>query len=359
MKIDRQEEKAWDGGAASWRGFLARVGVVLIAAALALLVWHALDVLLLVFVGVLLAVFLRGLSGEVSRGTGLGEGWALGVVGLAALLLVGGAAWWLAPEVAAQATELRRNLPESVRQAEGWLARYGWGGALIDQMPPADELLAGRADLFSRVTGVFSTTLSALANFVIILFVGLYLAADSATYTRGLVKLCPPEKRARAREVAGALGDTLWWWLVGKLIAMAVVGLCVWLGLSLLAVPLALALGLIAALLDFIPNVGPLLAAAPAVLLALTASPQTALYVVLLYSAVQLAESYVLTPMLQMKTVELPPALTIVAQVLLGVLAGGLGLVLATPLAAALVLVKMLYVEDALGDEIEEGGAEA
>jgi predicted PurR-regulated permease PerM len=337
------------------RGFLARVGLVLLVLTLALLVWYAVEVLLLVFAGVLLAVFLRGLSAGLSRRTGLGENWSLAVVCLALLLAVGGAVWWLAPEVAAQTDELRRSLPGSVSQAEAWLARYEWGRALLGQLPPAGELMPDNADLFSRVTGVFSTTLSVIANFVIILFVGLYLAADSATYTNGLVKLFPRDHRRRAREVVDAVGDTLWWWLVGKLIAMAVVGVLTWVGLSIMGVPLALTLGLLAALLDFIPNIGPVIAGVPAVLLALVSSPRLALYVFIFYVFIQVLESYVLTPVLQMKTVKLPPALTIVAQVLLGVLTGGIGLILATPLAAgALVVVKMLYVEDTLGDGPEE-----
>jgi len=104
------------------RGFLARIGVVLLIVALALLVWYAVEVLLLVFAGILLAVFLRGLSVGLSRRTGLGENWSLAVVGLMLLLLICGAVWWLAPSVAAQADELRRSLPESLRQAESWLA---------------------------------------------------------------------------------------------------------------------------------------------------------------------------------------------------------------------------------------------
>ena len=336
------------------RGFLARIGVVLLIAALALLVWYAVEVLLLVFAGILLAVFLLGLTVGLSRRTGLGENWSLAVVGLTLLLVTCGAVWWLAPSVAAQADELRRSLPESLRQAESWLARYEWGRAALGQLPPADQLMSDHADLFSRVTGVFSTTLSTLTRLVIILFVGIYFAADPSTYTRGLVKLFPRDHRPRVREVVDAFGDTLWWWLVGKLIAMVIVGLLTWLGLSLFGVPLALTLGILAALLDFIPNIGPIIAGVPAVLLALMISPTTALYVFIFYVVIQSLESYVLTPVLQMKTVKLPPALTIVAQVLLGVLAGGIGLILATPLAAAIfVMVKMLYVEDTLGDEVK------
>lgn len=136
---------------------------------------------------------------------------------------------------------------------------------------------------------------------------------------------------------------------------MAANALLTWAGLSLLGVPLALTLGLLAGLLNFVPNVGPVVAAFPAVLIALTQSPQQALYVFLLYLVLQSVDGYVFTPLVQKRTVELPPALTITAQVLFGVLLGGAGVVLATPLTAAtLVLVRMLYVEGADGGETIE-----
>ena len=344
----------------SLHGFLMRVGIITAIVLILLLMWYAVNVLLLIFAGILLAVFLRGLSDAVSRFTGLPPGWSLAAVILTILLTVGGLTWWLAPSVAEQAAELRRALPESVKQGEAWLAQYGWGRQIIERMPTLDEAMPNGADAFSRVTGVFSTTLSAIANFVIIIFVGIYLAVDGHVYTNGLVRLFPLDKRARAREVLDELGFTLWWWLLGKIAAMIIVGIVTWVGLMILGVPLALTLGLLAGLLDFIPNIGPFLAGIPAVLIALTVSPTTALYVLVFYFVIQSAESYILTPILQHKTVKLPPALTIVAQVLLGVLVGGLGLILASPLAAAVfVLVRMLYIEDTLGEKIvkpsEEG----
>lgn len=337
----------------SLHGFLMRVGIITAIVLILLLMWYAVNVLLLIFAGILLAVFLRGLSDAVSRFTGLPPGWSLAAVILTILLTVGGLTWWLAPSVVEQADELRRTLPESVKQGEAWLAQYGLGRQIIERMPTLDEAMPNGADAFSRVTGIFSTTLSAVANFVIIVFVGIYLAVDGRVYTNGLVRLFPLDKRARAREVLDELGFTLWWWLLGKIAAMIIVGIVTWLGLVILGVPLALTLGLLAGLLDFIPNIGPFLAGIPAVLIALTVSPTTALYVLVFYFVIQSAESYILTPILQQKTVKLPPAVTIVAQVLLGVLVGGLGLILATPLAAVVfVLVRMLYLEDTLGEKI-------
>jgi predicted PurR-regulated permease PerM len=164
----------------------------------------------------------------------------------------------------------------------------------------------------------------------------------------------PRPRRARVEEVLQEVGTTLGHWLVGRLVSMGIIGGITTVGLWLIGVPLAPALGLLAALAEFVPNIGPFLAFVPALLLALTESTTRALAVLLLYLSVQGFESYVLTPLVEKQAVELPPALTITAQVLMAVLAGGLGLALATPLAAAvLVLVQRLYIEDTLGDALE------
>lgn len=336
------------------------VGITVAVLLALLLLWYAVDVLLLVFAGILLAIFLRGLGDKLSKRTGLSGGWSLGMVMLSLVAVIGVAVWLLAPSIAEQTDELTQSLPRAVERLQSRMERYGWARRVMEQLPSAEELVSDRADAFARVTGVFSTTLGALANFVIILFVGLYLAVEPRLYVNGLIRLVPLGRRDRAREALNAVGYALRWWLIGKVGSMIVIGVLTWLGLWLLGVPLALTLGIIAALLTFIPNIGPILSVVPAALLALLDSPTRALYVLLLYFTVQVVESYLLTPLVQRRTVSLPPALTIAAQVLLGVLLGGLGVVLATPLTAvALVLVKMLYVEDVLGDPVEVRGTES
>jgi predicted PurR-regulated permease PerM len=170
-------------------------------------------------------------------------------------------------------------------------------------------------------------------------------------YTEGIIHLVPIESHARAREVLRAIGQTLRWWLLGRWVSMIVVGLLTAAGLWLIGVPLTLTFGLLAALLTFIPYLGPLLSAVPPTLLAFTQQPQQALYVILVYLGIQSVESYLVTPLVQQRTVSLPPALTLTEQVVLGLLLGGIGVILATPLFAVLVvLVKMLYIEDMLGE---------
>ena len=208
-----------------------------------------------------------------------------------------------------------------------------------------------RTDIVSRITGIVSGTLGLLGYGVLIFFIGLFFAAQPGVYLDGIVKLAPLSKRPRAREALTAAGDALTWWLVGKFISMAIIGVLTGLGLWLLGIELAISLALLAAVLTFIPNFGPIIAAIPAVLIGLLQSPLTAVWVVALYVAIQTIESYLITPLIQQRTVSLPPALTITTQLLMGVLLGGMGLALATPLTAAgLVLVRMLYIEDLLGD---------
>lgn len=336
---------------------LVTVGIVLLILLLLALVYYTIDILLLIFSAVLIAIFLRGLALPISERLRIGEGWAvLGVSILLVLVLAGGIAL-LAPSVAEQVQSLRVKLPQSARQVGEYVGQFGWGQALIRQMPSVDTVLQkiDTGQVVSGVGGVFSSTVGAVGNFFVVILLAIYIAAEPKLYSSGLIKLFPVASRGRAREVLDTTGETLGWWLIGKIGSMVFIGLLTWIGLSIIGVPLALTLGLIAGLLSFIPNFGPIISALPALLLAFINSPITAVYVLGLYVGVQLIESNLVTPLIERETVELPPALTIVFQLVFGVMLGGLGLVLATPLLAMLmVVVQMVYVGDVLGDREEE-----
>lgn len=316
---------------------------------LLLLFWYALDVFLLIFAGILLAIFLRALSDWLSQHAPLSPGWSLAVVVMVLISVIGLLGWLLAPSLAEQIDELSQTLPRSIQNLRQSVEQYGWGRRILDRTPSFEDLIPDKSDVLAKATGVFSTTFGVIVNVVVILFVGLYLAVNPKLYKEGFVRLFPLRKRQRTSEVLDEVGSTLRWWLLGKVIAMILIGILTTAGLWLLDVPLALTFGVLSALFTFVPNIGPPLAILPAILLALTVSPTRALYVLLLYLVIQTVESYLLTPLLQQRAVSLPPALTISAQILMAVLLGGLGLALATPLiAVSLVLVKMLYVEDVL-----------
>jgi predicted PurR-regulated permease PerM len=150
------------------------------------------------------------------------------------------------------------------------------------------------------------------------------------------------------------------WWLMGQVVLMIVIGVTTTLGLWLIGVPLALSLGIIAGVFELVPYAGPWLSVVPAALIALLMSPTHLLLVLGLYLFLHMLEGYVLLPLMQRRVVLLPPALTLVAQVLLGELLGLRGLFVAAPLTVAVVvLLKMLYVEDTLGDKDVEVPGEA
>jgi predicted PurR-regulated permease PerM len=351
--------------AAAERDFGRRVRVVVgttAATVIALLLaWHVVDVLLTVFAAILFAIFLRGLADALSARTRMPRGSSLAVVGLVLVALVGAGGWLLAGDVAAEVDQLARDLPRALGQFAERLEQYEWGRWVLGATGDVGErLFEGFVrDAPGVLTRTLGTTLGLLATVVIVVALGIYLAVDADVYARGVLHLLPKARRRRGEEVLAALQFTLQWWLIGKVVVMAVVGVLTGVGLWLIGLPLALTLGLMAGLLDFIPYVGPVLAFGPAILLALTQDATLALWVGALYLVVQSLESYVLTPVVQWRAVSLPPALTIVSQVVLTVLFGVQGLLLATPLTAAgLVLVKMLYVEDALGDRMELPGAD-
>jgi predicted PurR-regulated permease PerM len=208
-----------------------------------------------------------------------------------------------------------------------------------------------------HVFGFFSSTLAVLGGMILILFVTIFVAIDARTYQDGLMHLFPHEARPRAREVLSATAVMLRRWLLTQFIGMVVIGVLTASVLLLLGVKAALALGIIAGIFEFIPIAGPILASIPAIAMGFLDGPEKAVYVALAYVVIQQLESNLLHPLLMKKGLELPPVLTIFTQGVLATVFGFLGLLVAVPmLAAVIVPVKMLYVRDVVGDEVKLPG---
>lgn len=322
--------------------------VVLAVFGLAYLVVKVGFVLLLAFGGILLAVLLDGMTRWICEKTGWGRSWALALV---AVVLVGAfvaLVLLLGPRVVAQFGQLGTALGEGQDRILEALAGVEWAQPILDRIA---AFQSNSQEIAQRVLGAFSTVVGGLINIVVILFIGAYLVADPGLYQRGLLHLVDKRHRQRGAEVLTRTGTALRGWLVGQFISMTIVGVLTTIGLLILGVPLALTLGLIAFLFSFVPYIGPIASFIPAVLVALVESPQLALYTLGLYGVVQFAESYLVTPMVQKRVVSLPPALLIFAEILLGALAGVLGIALSVPMSVAVVvIVQMLYVEDVLDD---------
>jgi predicted PurR-regulated permease PerM len=368
------------------RRVMIAVGIALLMLGLAIFLRKSVYVLLLAFAAVLVGVMLRGMTMWVAGKTRLPTGAALAavVIGLVGLFILLGVL--LAPSVVAQFEQLADRLPQSVERSQDRLRQYTWGRKILgegatapqardDQLGAASGAAPGdapttqpqpgetviakaveattRPATVSRVVNYGGMLLEGLFTFLLVIIVGIYLAAQPGFYVEGFLKLFPAAERPRLRDVLYEVGRTLLWWMIAQLIPMLAIGVLVGGGLWLIGVPLWLPLGILAALLNFIPNFGPIIAAVPAILIALADDPGKALWVVGLSVLSQNLEGYVITPLVQRRAVAMPPALTILSQVLLGLLLGPLGVILAAPMtAAALVVIKMLYVEDTLGTPV-------
>lgn len=331
-----------------------KVAAALALGALLALAWALRDVALLVFGGLLFAVVLGSLAQLVSR---IGLGWrasvAISVTLVAAVMA--GLGFWLGNELAAQAEQLHETLPRAAEALRSWLASRPLGAQIVKQW---DEWVSGGLPLGPVASGA-ALALGALGNFILMLLLAVFFIAEPGLYKRGTLRLLPLRHREAASDAIDASGQALRGWLKGQGLSMLFVGVATSVGLWLLGVPLALILGVVAGVLDFVPFFGPIASGALAVLLAFVEGPQIALYVALLALAIQQLEGNVVMPLVQRWAVKLPPALGVVAVVIAATLFGVPGILLATPLmVVAMVLVRKLYVERGLeAGATEEGDA--
>lgn len=341
-----------------YRSFARRAvtvtGIAVAVLTLAALLWRSSQVLLAVFGAVLFAVWLDGLALLLAQRIRIARAWALLIVVALLAISLGGFGVLAGTQVSAQLAQLGQRLPQALQELRSLLDAHSWGRALLSIVPAEANWLPSHREILAQISGLFSTALGALVTGVIVVMIGLYLAASPAQYVNGTVRLVPRSEHRRAREVLRYLGHALRWYLVGRMVAMAMVGVLVGVALWAVGMQLVLALALITALLSFVPFLGPVMAAVPALLVAFLHGPLYALYVLGIYTAVQFTEGNILTPLIQVQAVSLPPAALLAAQLLMGVWFGIVGVILAAPLAVVvIVLVQTLYVEDVLGERVE------
>jgi predicted PurR-regulated permease PerM len=325
------------------RRLLIAIGIV----ALALLLWHLSGVFLLAFGAVLVAVILHAFADVLAKRTPIPERWSLAAAGL--LILLG----FLIVSVlfGAQMRSQIAGISERLPAAFSSFTRELGLGDVTAQLPQMLGMGPG-GGFIGRLAGIGATIIGGLADFLLVIIAGIFIAADPKIYRDGLVKLFPPNQHDRVRSSLDAAGQALKLWLGSQLIAMTFVGVSAGLGLWLLGLPSPFALGLIAGLLDFVPFIGPILGALPAVLIASTTDGTTLLWTIVLFLLIQQIEGNIVFPLVGKRMVSLPPALALFAIVAAGVLFGSLGVVLGFPLAVvAFVLVKKLYVRETLGED--------
>jgi len=340
------------------RRVLIVIGLVVLSALILGLLWQGAEVILLVFAGFLLAIFLRSLSGLLSKYTLLSETWSVTVVLLLIIGLIALGVWLLSDSMQRQFEELSEQLPVAFEQMRRQISQYPLGRRIVEQMPSAQQFIGGQStNVFGRITGFASTAFDVVVNILIVLITAVYFAYNPKLYNGGIIKLVPQSREKRAREILETMEFTLRRFLLGIFGSMTINGTLTFFGLWFLEVPFAIPLAVIAGLLTFIPNIGPFIAGVPAVLIALSLGPATAFYVLILYLVVQNLDGFVISPLIQQRAVSLPPILVIASQLLLAVMFGFLGLLLAVPVVAVVfVAVKMIYVEDILGRRVEVKG---
>lgn len=331
--------------------------ITLTVLALVGLAWLLIELtqfLLLVFAALVLAAVFSSLARRVCDMTGMKRGPALAIAVFLLLAVFTGAFTLFGSQIASEFDTIQQSIPPAIDRVEAQLDEYGLGEQARQVVRQGTGDLSSLA---SRLGGYAMTATNGIANFVLVFVGAIFMASDPNVYRRGLLLLMP----ARAEGPLGAALDDasrgLRGWMMGQAVSSVVVALLTGGGLWVLGVPASGGLGIIAGLLDVIPMVGPVIAGVPAVLLAFTVSPTTALWTIGLFLVVQQLQGNFLQPMIQKQAVDVPPAVLLFAVVAAGLVFGFLGVLLSAPLTVVIyVMVQRLYVKTLLGKPIKIAG---
>ena len=341
-----------EAGAAGDGEFIRRIVIAGLFIGAGAALWYLVDVLLLAFGAILLAVALRGLSTRLRPRIGGSAGLSLTIVILLLIAAVGLVFWAFGSQVAAQYDEIVDRAPAGMAGIVAHLRAHPVSGYLIDHLN-GFSISSATGPIASAAARAIGSALQGLAYAAFAIFGGIYLAVDPQRYQAGALRLFPPVFRARLAQVLEASGRILEKWLLGQLVVMATIGTLSGLGLWALGIDAAFALGLTGGLLCFVPFVGAILAAVPATLMAFSQSPVDAAYTVLLFMGVHFVEGNFITPLVQDEAVALPPVISVFATLVFTILFGPFAVIVAVPITiVGLVVLKMLYVEDALERKI-------
>lgn len=309
---------------------------------------------MLVFAAVVIGAIFDTIASLLCRRLKLGRGLALLVSVISMIAIIASAFTLFGSQLAGQIDTIQDSIPGAVTNVENFLDRFGWG-------QKARELTSVSSNDISRILsqagGYALAAGSSLADLVLVLVGAIFLASDPATYRRGLLLLLPKPAVKTADLALDDISHGLRGWMLGQSVSSLVIVAFTWAGLELLGVPASGGLALLAGLLDVIPMIGPIIAGLPAVLLAFTVSPITALWTLLLYLLIQQLQGNFLQPMIQKQAVNVPPAVLLFAVIAAGLLFGMMGVLLAAPLTVVVfVLVQRVYVQTILGKDIDVAG---
>lgn len=345
--------------AQDWRYFWCRclIATTTLVGGLALLwfIWVEGGVLLLLFAAFLVAVVLDALGGLIARVSGLTRHLSVIVALLVIAATMSAAVTLGAMNITAQMPRLQTQINQSVNRIDTRLQQHPLTEHFFHSSrhgtTRARSSVAPVQRLTRNLSSAVSLTLASLSEMVVVLIIGIYLALRPRLYHDGLLRLFPPSKQARVAMIANEAADAVRRWLAGRAISMGVVAIGTTTGLWGIGIHFPFLLGFIAGLLTFIPYLGALVSAIPALLVASLHGLWPMFYVALLYVGLHVLEGYLIDPLVQRRTASIAPAFLLSVQMLGGAVAGVLGVALATPIALVItVVIQFSYVEGIIGE---------
>jgi predicted PurR-regulated permease PerM len=328
--------------------FMARTLFVVVVVLAAVLIIKLAVLWMLLFGAVVVAVILRGLADPLEAHTPIKGGFAVLAAVIFIAIVLTGVGYVFGHEISQQATDLSTRLPQAWEVLQARLAAHPLGARLLAE---GRELGGEASRVFALAPKIAGNIASGLTGLILVCVAGIFLAAQPVSAREGVLSLAPKGSRPRLREVMNACGRALKGWLRAQLVSMVLVGTLVGVGLTLIGVPAPLALGLFAGLAQFVPILGPIVSAVPALLMAALGGVEMFAFTAGLFLLVSQLESNLITPLVQRNVAALPVVFGIFAVIGFGALFGAPGALFATPLALVVyTIVTMLYRQDVLGD---------
>ncbi len=337
----------------SYRRFIAFAALAVGVALVPILIWQLGFILLLAYAAILVAILLHVASEPLQRWTPLPMWADLLIAALVVLGVFALAGWVFGTQLSAEFSDVWARVHTGIVKLQQLLHQSQFGQFLLSRLNNASISVTG-------VFGTFvSTTIVAIEAVIVILISAGYLAGHPDVYRAGLVRLFSPRYQAWANETLEDLGSALRYWLLGQLMQMVIIGLLSTLAVWLIGLPSPWALGLIAGVAEFVPYIGPILAAIPALLVALTQGQGNVIWTLGAYLAIHQVEGNLVVPLVQQRMIYIPPALMLLGIAAIGALAGIVGFVMAAPIVVAVfIVVQKVYVRDTLKEPITLPGEE-
>lgn len=330
------------------------VGIVALLVSVILIARVAFSVLLMILAGALIATYFHGLADVIERRTKW-KRWLAMLSGVILTFIIAGTLiWFMGTKIQQQVKQLSETLPKTVQHLKAELSQSDLGQKILDATGSDNDMQADK--MMHTVSSFFSTTFGVLGDLYIILFLGIFFTTNPSLYKDGLLLLVPPSRKKISRHILNRISISLKGWLKGMMVSMVLVTIMITIGLSIIGIPAAMVLGLLTGLLEIVPTLGSAMAMVPGVLLGLTISTNTAILVAIVYIVSQTITGNIVNPLIQKKMINLPPALTLVSQLIMAAVSGAMGIILAVPLLAiSVILVDELYVKKIHHEPLEEG----